>query len=269
MLARGRLHVGSALGAQGAAGSGGRQSGRRGNYNWRRHTVAVIFHDAVTTGQLDLTLLERADDSGWEPLAPGAVVLRGFARHGELPLLADLADVVTAAPFRRRLDHTPGGFPHVGGDDDKLRRASAGSRTAPAIATRRRILSGRAWPRMPGSFLRLAMAAATRAGFEGFVPDACLVNRYEPGAKLSLHQDKDERDFGAPIVSVSLGIPAVFLFGGFMRTEKPVRVLLTHGDVAVWGGPARLRYHGVLPLEEGHHPLVGGHRINLTFRKAG
>lgn len=244
----------------------GRQSGRRDNNNWRRHTVAVIFHDAVMTAQLDLTLLEHADESGWEPLAPGAVVLRGFARHGELPLLADLADVVTAAPFRHMI--TPGGFRM------SVAMTSCGALGWVTDRTGYRYEaedpeSGRAWPRMPGSFLRLAMAAATRAGFEGFVPDACLVNRYEPGAKLSLHQDKDERDFGAPIVSVSLGIPAVFLFGGFMRTEKPVRVLLTHGDVAVWGGPARLRYHGVLPLGEGHHPLVGGHRINLTFRKAG
>jgi alkylated DNA repair protein (DNA oxidative demethylase) len=125
-----------------------------------------------------------------------------------------------------------------------------------------------AWPRMPGSFLRLAKDAATEAGFEGFVPDACLINRYEPGAKMSLHQDKEERDFTAPIVSVSLGLPAVFLFGGLKRADKPAQVPLRHGDVVVWGGPARLRYHGVKPLEEGVHSLVGGHRINLTFRKA-
>ena len=129
--------------------------------------------------------------------------------------------------------------------------------------------SGRNWPRMPDAFLRLAQDAAAQAGFGRFVPDACLVNRYEPGTRLSLHQDRNERDFGAPIVSVSLGIPAVFLFGGTARTDKTRRVPLAHGDVVVWGGPARLRYHGVLPLKEGHHPLVGGCRINLTFRKAG
>ena len=100
------------------------------------------------------------------------------------------------------------------------------------------------------------------------MPDACLINRYEPGAKLSLHQDKDEQDFNAPIVSVSLGIPAVFLFGGLKRADKTTRISVTHGDVVVWGGPARLRYHGVLPLRESDHALLGRQRINLTFRKA-
>jgi alkylated DNA repair protein (DNA oxidative demethylase) len=128
--------------------------------------------------------------------------------------------------------------------------------------------SGRRWPAMPDVFAELAAQAAARAGFDGFAPDACLVNRYEPGTRLSLHQDKNERDFTAPIVSVSLGLPAVFLFGGLHRAETPRRVPLAHGDVVVWGGPARLRYHGVMPLETGQHPLMGGHRINLTFRKA-
>ena len=127
---------------------------------------------------------------------------------------------------------------------------------------------GRPWPAMPGVFADLAAQAAARAGFDGFAPDACLVNRYEPGSRLSLHQDKNERDFEAPIVSVSLGLPAVFLFGGFERADRARRVPLAHGDVVVWGGPARLRYHGVMPIEPGQHPLMGGHRINLTFRKA-
>jgi len=122
---------------------------------------------------------------------------------------------------------------------------------------------------MPPSFLQLAKDAAAEAGFESFVPDACLINRYEPGARLSLHQDKDEADYSAPIVSVSLGVPATFLFGGLKRTDKTRRVPVIHGDVVVWGGPARLRYHGVLTLKEGEHPLSGGYRINLTFRKAG
>ena len=122
---------------------------------------------------------------------------------------------------------------------------------------------------MPDVFVELATRAAARAGFDGFAPDACLVNRYEPDTRLSLHQDKNERDFDAPIVSVSLGLPAVFLFGGLRRADRPHRVPLAHGDVVVWGGPARLRYHGVMPLEPGHHPLLGGARINLTFRKAG
>ncbi|MES3012997.1 MAG: alpha-ketoglutarate-dependent dioxygenase AlkB, partial [Pseudomonadota bacterium] len=125
------------------------------------------------------------------------------------------------------------------------------------------------WPAMPASFMRLAAQAASSAGFEGFVPDACLINRYLPGAKLSLHQDRDERDLGAPIVSVSLGLPAIFLFGGLRRADKPQRALLRHGDVVVWGGPSRLRFHGVLPLAQGAHARLGGQRINLTFRCAG
>jgi alkylated DNA repair protein (DNA oxidative demethylase) len=121
---------------------------------------------------------------------------------------------------------------------------------------------------MPHAFRDLATRAATKAGFPGYLPDACLVNRYEPGARLSLHQDRNEKDFGAPIVSVSLGLAAVFLFGGMRRSEPPRRFSLLHGDVVVWGGPSRLRYHGVLPLKEGMHPLLGGCRVNLTFRKA-
>ena len=118
---------------------------------------------------------------------------------------------------------------------------------------------------LPGS----RRPAAERAGFSGFVPDACLVNRYEPGARLTLHQDRDERDFTAPIVSVSLGLPAVFLFGGERRADRPQKLALAHGDVVVWGGPARLRFHGVLPLADGAHPLTGRYRVNLTLRKAG
>jgi alkylated DNA repair protein (DNA oxidative demethylase) len=128
--------------------------------------------------------------------------------------------------------------------------------------------TGKHWPDMPASFLRLAAEAAANAGFPAFVPDACLVNRYEAGTRLSLHQDKNERDFLQPVVSISLGVPATFLFGGLKRADKTIRVPLEHGDVAVWGGPARLRYHGVAPLKAGNHPALGGQRINLTFRKA-
>ena len=121
---------------------------------------------------------------------------------------------------------------------------------------------------MPAAFLQLATDAASEGGFPQFAPDACLINRYEPGAKMSLHQDRDERDFNQPIVSVSLGLPAVFQFGGLKRSEKTLRIELAHGDVIVWGGPARLRYHGVLPLKFGTHPALGSYRVNLTFRKA-
>lgn len=129
--------------------------------------------------------------------------------------------------------------------------------------------TGRAWPEMPAPFFELAVSAAAEAGFRNFVPDACLINRYEPGSRLSLHQDKNERDFTQPIVSVSLGLPATFLFGGLERADKTRRVYVVHGDVLVWGGPARLRYHGIAPLRDGVHALVGSLRYNLTFRNAG
>jgi alkylated DNA repair protein (DNA oxidative demethylase) len=129
-------------------------------------------------------------------------------------------------------------------------------------------LSGQPWPPMPACFVDLAVRAAAEAGFDDFRPDACLINRYEPGARLSLHQDRDEGDMTAPIVSVSLGLPAVFLFGSTLRKDRPTRYRLVHGDVAVWGGPSRLAYHGVAPLAEGHHPRLGRQRINLTFRCA-
>jgi alkylated DNA repair protein (DNA oxidative demethylase) len=199
------------------------------------------------------------------PLEPGAMLLCGFARPAERALVAALQRVVERAPFRHML--TPVG-----------RRMSVAMTNCGAAGWVSDLTgyrydvddpeSGRRWPPMPDAFSDLAVQAAARAGFDGFAPDACLVNRYAPGARLSLHQDKDERDFDAPIVSVSLGLPAVFLFGGARRADTPRRVPLAHGDVVVWGGPARLRYHGVLPLEDGHHPLMGACRINLTFRKS-
>jgi alkylated DNA repair protein (DNA oxidative demethylase) len=117
-------------------------------------------------------------------------------------------------------------------------------------------------------FREVATAAAAAAGFGAFEPDACLISRYEPGARLSLHQDKDELDLESPIVSISLGLPAIFLFGGQRRSDRPLRVPLVHGDVVVWGGPARLRYHGVMPLADGQHPLLGASRMNLSLRRA-
>ena len=205
-------------------------------------------------------------DRGDVALAPGAMILRGFAQPFEERVVAALGQVVERAPFRRMV--TPGG--HL------MSVAMTNCGAAGWITDRtgyrydgRDPQTGRLWPPMPGVFAHLAVEAAARAGFDGFAPDACLVNRYEPGARLSLHQDRNERDFGAPIVSVSLGLRVIFLFGGMERRDSPRRVPLAHGDVAVWGGPARLRYHGVMPLEEGHHPVMGACRINLTFRKAG
>lgn len=206
-----------------------------------------------------------------QELGEGAVVLRGFALSSDVGmaeevLLEDLAAVVAAAPFRRMM--TPGG--HV--MSVAMTNCGALGWVTDKCGYRYQSTdpeSGRAWPVMPASFLGLAARAAARAGYDGFVPDACLINRYEVGAKMSLHQDKNERDFGQPIVSVSLGIGAVFLFGGMERSDAQQRVPLQHGDVVVWGGTSRLRYHGVLALKEAEHAVLGRYRINLTFRKAG
>jgi len=216
---------------------------------------------------LDLFEAAGATVRQWqEPLAAGAVVLRGFAAPPAAALLDAVHAVIAQAPLRHMV--TPGGHrmsvmtTSCGAlgwvSDDTGYRYDA---TDPA--------SGRVWPTMPAALLRLSVDAAEEAGFAGFVPDACLINRYEAGARMSLHQDRNERDLRAPIVSVSLGLPAVFQFGGFRRADRAQRVPLAHGDVVVWGGEARMRFHGVLPVKPGHHPLLGPQRINLTFRKAG
>lgn len=207
-----------------------------------------------------------AQQEGWrEDLAAGALVLRRFARTDDAALLACIEQVAARAPFRHM--QTPGGF--------RMSVAMTNCGTVGWVTDRSGYrydacdpLSGQAWPAMPQPLRALAKSAATLAGFAGFDPDACLINRYAPGARMSLHQDKDERDLGQPIVSVSLGLPAVFLFGGMQRADRPLRVPLEHGDVVVWGGPARLRFHGVAPLKDGRHPLLGDCRINLTFRRA-
>jgi alkylated DNA repair protein (DNA oxidative demethylase) len=200
-----------------------------------------------------------------ELMAEGAVLLRGFAKPVEGDLIADLRDIVELAPFRHML--TPGGH--------KMSVAMTNCGGLGWVADRTGYRydandpeTGKPWPAMPPSFRDLAGQAAARAGFGGFSPDACLINRYQPGARMSLHQDKDEDDFGAPIVSVSLGLPAIFLFGGLRRGDRPRRFRLEHGDITVWGGPARLAFHGVAPLADGEHALLGRQRINLTFRKA-
>ena len=200
-----------------------------------------------------------------EELGPGAVVLRGFALASQANILAALSEITAKVPFRHMV--TPGGLRM----SVAMTNCGACGWVSDRTGYRYDALdpdSGRPWPAMPELFLALAQEAAASAGFRNFAPDACLINRYQPGARLSLHQDKDERDFGQPIVSVSLGIPAIFLFGGFRRDDQPMRVPLEHGDVVVWGGPARLRYHGVMPLKAGHHAVLGEQRINLTLRKA-
>lgn len=199
-----------------------------------------------------------------ETIADGAMLLRGFVRPFEAELIPALRLIVKQAPFRHLI--TPGGHRmsvamtncgSVGWVSDP-----SGYRYDPIDPD-----SGQPWPEMPEVLRGLAAEAAAAAGFNGFAPQACLINRYVPGAKLSLHQDKDELDYGAPIVSISLGLPAVFLFGGLKRSDTPRRYRLEHGDVAVWGGPSRLFYHGVAALADGEHSVLGRQRINLTFRK--
>ncbi len=198
-----------------------------------------------------------------EPLEEGAVLLRAFAFAEAASLVSEVARVAQAAPFRRLV--TPGGYTMsvamtncgVGWVSDRT-----GYRYDPHDPE-----TGAPWPLMPARFLDLARRAAAEAGFSGYDPDACLINRYVAGARLGLHQDRDENDAWAPIVSVSLGLPAVFLWGGKRRSDPVRRLRVESGDIAVWGGPARFVYHGVAPLKDGEHPLTGAARLNLTFRK--
>jgi DNA oxidative demethylase len=200
-----------------------------------------------------------------QEFGPGAVLLRGWALAVGTQILRAVEEVAARAPFRQM--STPGGLEMsvamtncgaAGWVTDRH-----GYRYAPLDP-----LTGKPWPPMPPVLRELARGAAAAAGYPGFEPDACLLNRYLPGARLSLHQDKDEKDFAHPIVSVSLGLPAIFLFGGLKRTDKPRRIALAHGDVAVWGGPSRLFHHGVLALKDGEHPALGRRRLNLTLRRA-
>ena len=199
-----------------------------------------------------------------QPLADGAWLFPGFARADATALQAAIHSVIEAAPLRHMV--TPGGHEMsvamtncgpLGWVSDA--RGYQYSPTDPQ--------TGQPWPAMPSVLRKLAIHAAERAGYPAYEPDACLINRYIPGARMSLHQDKDERDAAAPIVSLSLGLPATFLFGGMKRADRPQRYRLAHGDVVVWGGPSRFVFHGVAPLAEGHHLDVGGHRFNVTFRK--
>lgn len=200
-----------------------------------------------------------------EVMGDGAVLLRGCALPAEHVLLEALHAVTARAPFRHMT--TPGGF--------RMSVAITNCGSAGWVTDRTGYRydridpeTGRPWPELPPSFVALAAEAAAEAGYADFRPDACLINRYEPGARLSLHQDRNERNFAHPIVSVSLGLPAVFLFGGPKRTDPVRRLALRHGDVAVWGGPSRLFFHGVAELKDGEHEMLGRMRINLTFRGA-
>ncbi|CNH02948.1 alkylated DNA repair protein [Yersinia thracica] len=216
---------------------------------------------------MTMDLFSQLPNEPWvEELAPGALVLHHFVSEQAPSLLAEVAAITAVAPFRHLI--TPGGYRmsvamsncgSVGWVSD-----ARGYRYSPIDP-----LTDMRWPAMPESFMALAVSAARQAGFLHFQPNACLINRYDVGAKLSLHQDKDELDLRQPIVSISLGLPAVFQFGGASREAKCQKVLLSEGDVVVWGGPSRLNYHGILPVKAGFSPRAGAYRINLTFRYTG
>ncbi len=202
-----------------------------------------------------------------ETIAPGVAILRGFALSVADALMQGVGAVIAAAPLRHLV--TPGG--------QTMLVAMSNCGPLGWVSDRRGYrysavdpLSNQAWPAMPSGFLALAASAAAEAGFADFTPNACLINRYEPGAGMGLHQDRDEGgkegDFSAPIVSVSLGLPATFLFGGPQRKDRTTRWPLLHGDAVVWGGPSRLAFHGVAPLKDGEHAALGARRVNLTFR---
>jgi alkylated DNA repair protein (DNA oxidative demethylase) len=206
-----------------------------------------------------------ADRPHTQPLADGAVVLHGFASSAAEHLWRDVGRVIETAPLRHML--TPGGLRM----SVAMTNCGASGWVSDGRGYRYDAVdpgSGRTWPQMPDSLRAFAQSAAAAAGFSGFDPDACLINRYEPGARMGLHQDRDEQDLLQPIVSLSLGLPAGFLFGGMKRNDTTLRMPLFHGDVVVWGGPSRLRFHGVLPIQDGWHPLTGACRVNLTFRRA-
>lgn len=225
----------------------------------------MMQRKGTTPVTLDLFADETPQPAIDEQIGPQSFVFRGFALPFVEQLLPALEAILTQAPFRNMV--TPGGYTmsvalsscgEFGWTTDS--QGYKYTRTDPQ--------TGQSWPEMPEVFLALARAAAEAAGFADFIPDACLINRYIPGAKMSLHQDKDEHGYQWPVVSVSLGIPAMFLFGGHARSDATRRVPLFHGDVVVWGGEDRLRYHGVMPIKQAEHPQLGEQRINFTFRKA-
>ncbi|GAA5157961.1 DNA oxidative demethylase AlkB [Viridibacterium curvum] len=214
------------------------------------------------TGDLFAALPPQRHD---EAIAPGAMLLHAFALEQADALLSLIFAVTQAAPLR--LMQTPGGYSMSVAMSNCGKAGWVSDSHGYRYATHDP-LSNTAWPAMPALFQQLAQDAAHAAGFVDFMPDACLINRYAPGARMSLHQDRNERDMAAPIVSVSLGVPATFLFGGLTRSQRPARHRLQHGDVIVWGGPSRLAFHGVAPVAHQHHPATGEFRYNLTFRKA-
>jgi DNA oxidative demethylase len=200
------------------------------------------------------------------PLGSGAVLMRGLGRENDEEMLRAIQSVIAQAPLRHM--QTPGGYTM---SIQTTRCGSMGWVSEPGgyRYAPRNPLTRAPWPAIPECLVAFAVRAATEAGYPDFVPDSCMINQYLPGNKLGLHQDRDERDLRAPVVSLSLGLPAIFMFGGLQRTGKTQRYRLAHGDVVVWGGPSRLAFHGVLPVAEGDHALLGRRRVNVTFRKVG
>lgn len=225
----------------------------------------MMQRKGTTPVTLDLFADDAPQLTATEQIGPQSFVFRGFALPLIDRLLPALEAILTCAPFRNMI--TPGGYTM------SVALSSCGqfgwtTDRSGYQYTRLDPHTGQPWPPMPEVFMELAQSAAQAAGFADFIPDACLINRYIPGAKLALHQDKDERGYEWPVVSVSLGIPAMFLFGGHARSDATQKVPLFHGDVVVWGGEDRLRYHGVMPIKQAEHPQLGEQRINFTFRKA-
>lgn len=214
----------------------------------------------------DLFDIADASDAWSEPLGPGTTFFHGLIVDDAPALLAQIGQIQEHAPLRHLV--TPGG------KKMSVAMTNCGSLGWVSDHAGYRYqahdpLTGKPWPAMPPLLLSVAQWAAEKAGYPGFLPTACLINCYQTGARMGLHQDRDEGDLTAPIVSISLGLPATFIWGGLQRVGKTRRYLLKHGDVLVWGGPDRLRFHGVAPLKAGNHPLTGDTRINITFRQTG
>jgi len=198
-------------------------------------------------------------------LAPGALLLRGAAEACATDLLSQIEGVIMVSPLRTVV--TPMG------KSMSVEMTNCGDVGWVSDRTGYRYetidpLTNLSWPAIPALFAQLANGVAEQAGFPEFHPDACLINRYAMGSKMGLHQDRDEQDFAQPIVSVSLGLPITFNFGGGTRTSPTTKTELRHGDVVVFGGQSRLAFHGVGTLRRGQHSLTGPYRFNLTFRRA-
>jgi DNA oxidative demethylase len=203
---------------------------------------------------------QLAEEPTHEEVYPGAVLMRSLALPQDAEFFAAIETILAAAPLHHAI--TPGGLPMGVMVSDSGTPEAFRHRWDPQNPAARRL-----WPPMPRVLLDFAIRCAVRSGFPQFRPDSCHINRYQAGTRLGLHQDRHECDMSQPIVSISLGLECVFLLGGLQRTDPVKRMLLEHGDVIVWGGPSRMRFHGVLPLKPGHHPLTGPYRYNLTFRK--